>query len=193
MRDLMNVRMTLVPYLYTAFMDYHYKGIPPFRAVVTDYPNDKETFNLDLQYLVGSSLLVAPVIAGQQSREVYLPEGEWFDFWTKKKYSGKQKIKIDVPLESIPVFVKSGAILPLAEPVQYITPETCFDLTVHVFGKGDVPFVLYEDDGETFAYARGQQGVLQLNWKNEKGEFSRTKTWSENTARYKIKSWQHWP
>lgn len=192
MRDLMNVRMTLVPYLYSAFMDYHRKGIPPHRAIVVDYPNDKETFNLDMQFFVGPSLLVAPVLAGQQSCEVYLPKGEWFDFWTKKKYAGGQKIKIDVPLETIPVFVKSGTIVPLAEPVQCITKETCFDVTVHVFGKGDTPFVLYEDDGETFDYAGGQQRVLKLTWQDGQGIVSQTGTWSENASRYKINSWQHW-
>ena len=191
MRDLMNVRMTLVPYLYSAFMDYHYKGIPPFRAVVTDYPKDKETFNIDLQYFVGPSLMVAPVVAGQNSREIYLPEGEWFDFWTKKKYTGKQKIKIDVPLDAIPVFVKSGAILPLAEVEQYITKETCFDLTVHVFGNGDKPLVLYEDDGETFDYAKGQQGMLKLTWQNGQGSITKSGSWM-GTPRYKITSWQHW-
>ena len=196
MRNLLNIRMTLVPYLYTAFMDYHYKGIPPFRAVVVDYPNDKETFNYDTAYMVGSSMLVAPVIAGQQSREVYLPEGEWFEFCTTKqqvikKYPGKQKIKIDVPLDYTPVFVKSGSILPLAEVVQHIAKDTCFDLTVHVFGKGNVPLVLYEDDGETFDYAQGEQGKLTLTWQNGQGSVTKSEAWT-GAPRYKIMTWQHW-
>ncbi len=192
-RDLMNLRMSLVPYLYSAFMDYHLRGVPPFRAVVTDYPNDPETWNLDLEYLVGPSLLVAPVTAGQNARDVYLPEGEWFDFWTGEKFAGKQKIRIEVPLETIPVFVKSGTLLPLAKPLQHIPGDACFEINVRVYGDGATPFVLYEDDGETFDYAQGKQNEILLKWQNDAGSGSVTKSGSWQTSpRYEIKEWKQW-
>jgi hypothetical protein len=75
--------------------------------------------------------------------------------------------------------------------VQHITQDTCFDLTVHVFGKGDQPLVLYEDDGETFDYAKGQQGMLKLSWQNGQGFAAKSGTWT-GSPRYKITSWQHW-
>lgn len=190
-RELLNLRMTLVPYLYTAFMDYRNKGIPPFRAVVADYPNDPATWDIDLQYFVGPSLLVAPVVAGQTSREVYLPEGDWYDFWNKKKYEGRRKIKVEVPLEQIPVFVKSGTLLPLAEPLQYLPGNVCFDVTVHVFGEGTTPFTLYEDDGRTFDYRKGEQNEIILKWQDDSGTATKSGTW-QTTPRYNIKEWKQW-
>jgi len=172
-------------------MEYHLKGIPPFRAVVTDYPNDPQTFNLDMQYMVGPSLMVAPVVAGQTSREIYLPEGDWYDFWTKKKYAGKQKITIDVPLDLIPVYVKSGSIVPLAEPLQYLPKDVCFELTAHVFGEKDASFVLYEDDGVTFDYEKGKLNQVILRWKGGNGASEKIGTW-ETSPRYQIKEWRHW-
>ncbi len=146
-RRLIEVRMQLVPYLYAAFVRYHLEGVPPFRALVLDYPDDPQTWTIDDQYLAGESLLIAPVIAGQQEREVYLPEGEWFDFWTGDKTNGKQRLKISVPLDRIPVFVKSGTLLPLAQPTLHTEDPKAFDFTVRVYGRGERSAILYEDDG----------------------------------------------
>ncbi len=90
-RDLISLRMQFVPYLYAAFVRYRLQGIPPFRALVMDYPNDPRTWTVDDQYLVGEDLLVAPVVAGEHEREVYLPRGEWIDFWTRSTASPEKQ------------------------------------------------------------------------------------------------------
>ena len=108
--------MQLVPYLYSAFVRYHLEGTPPFRALVIDYPDDPQTWALDSQYLAGESLLVAPVVAGEHDREVYLPAGEWFDFWTGVTLQGGRRLNVSGPLDQIPVFVKAGTLLPFAQP-----------------------------------------------------------------------------
>jgi alpha-D-xyloside xylohydrolase len=115
-RDIINLRMKLVPYLMETFQRYHDVGMPPFRALVLDYPDDPATWTIDNQYMMGTDLLVAPVVAGESERDIYLPEGEWVDFFTGAKLFGKQKLHVSVPLARIPVFVKSGAKLPLARP-----------------------------------------------------------------------------
>ena len=115
-RDLFRLRMQFIPYIYAAFFKYHETGLPPFRALVMDYPDDPQTWSIEDQWMMGESVLVAPVVAGQRSRNVYLPEGAWYDFWTGKKYDGKQRISVEVPLQQIPLFVKSGTVLPLAQP-----------------------------------------------------------------------------
>lgn len=146
-RSVMELRMRLVPYIHAAFVHYHREGLAPFRALVMDYPDDVRTWGVDNQFLAGESLLVAPAFAGEPSRDVYLPEGDWFDYWTGKRYTGKQQIHIEVPLEQIPIFVKAGSLLPLAEPTLHTDDPASWRLTVNVYGEKPAPAKLYEDDG----------------------------------------------
>ena len=139
--------MRLVPYLHAAFVRYHREGLPPFRALVMDYPDDRATWTVDDAYLVGESLLVAPVVAGQSSREVYLPAGDWFDFWSGKRYAGKQRVRVEPPLEQIPIFVRGGSILALAEPTSHTDAPESLRLSAQVYGESPRPAVLYDDDG----------------------------------------------
>jgi alpha-D-xyloside xylohydrolase len=146
-REVMQLRMRLVPYLHAAFVKYHRTGLPPFRALVMDYPDDPATWALEDQYLMGDSLLVAPLVAGQSSRAVYLPSGDWHEFGGGKRYAGKQRIQIDVPLEQVPIFVKSGSILPLAEASGNTEDPASRRLRVQVYGSTPAPATLFEDDG----------------------------------------------
>jgi alpha-D-xyloside xylohydrolase len=146
-RKLIEIRMQLVPYLYAAFVHYRLEGLPPVRALVMDYPDDVKAWTIDDQYLLGDDLLVAPVLAGQKERDVYLPAGEWFDFWTGNSTSGAQTLKLAAPLDRIPVFVKSGALLPLAQPTLQTNDPNSFVLTVRGYGSGERSATLYEDDG----------------------------------------------
>ena len=92
-RRLLELRMSLLPYLYAAFADYRNSGSPPLRALVMDYPQDATTWGIDDEYLFGPSLLVAPLFAGQTQRQVYLPEGQWYDFWTHEKLAGGRTLR----------------------------------------------------------------------------------------------------
>ena len=146
-RAVMELRMRLIPYLHAAFVRYHREGLPPFRALVMDYPDDPQTWPIDNQFLVGEALLVAPAFVGEPSRAVYLPEGEWFDYWTGKRYSGKQRLQVQPPLDQIPIFVKAGSLLPLAEPTLHTDDPASWRLRVQVYGDKPAPVTLYEDDG----------------------------------------------
>ena len=131
-RRLLEFRMQLLPYLQAAFVGYQRTGAPPFRALVVDWPDDPRTWMIDDQYLVGDALLVAPMVAGQRTREVYLPGGTWFDFWTGTPFGpGRHSIEPDV--ETIPLFVRAGTAVPLAEPSLHATSEW----TIHVRSYGD--------------------------------------------------------
>ncbi len=146
-RKIIELRMQLVPYLHSAFVRYQQHGIPPFRALVMDYPDDPAVRNISNQFLVGENMLVAPVIEGEKSRKIYLPEGDWYYFWSNKKYAGKSEYTIDVPLEEIPVFIKSGSILPLAKVTLHTEDPESWKLTALVFGKDVQSITLYEDEG----------------------------------------------
>jgi Alpha-glucosidases, family 31 of glycosyl hydrolases len=162
-RNILRLRMSFIPYIYSCFANYHAKGLPPFRALVMDYPEDTDTYDIDDQYIVGDGLLVAPLTAESDSRKVYFPAGDWYCFWTGRKYAGGKSCDFEAELDKIPIFVKAGTILPIAEPVEYVSEETSFDITVNCYGGGDMEFVLYEDDGISFAYKDGIYNQVRLS------------------------------
>jgi alpha-D-xyloside xylohydrolase len=187
-RKYLELRMTLIPYLYSAFWRYRREGLPPVRALALENQNDGRTHSIDDQYMLGDSLLVAPLIRGEKTRAVFLPCGEWYDFWTHERFAGGQTVTYDTPLEVIPVFVKAGAILPLADPVQYAGEDTVFDLRVFCFGKGEKCFTLYEDDGVSLKYKNEKYNKFILK-QDVLGGFSAVRIGTE-TPRYIIREWK---
>ena len=187
-RKLLQLRMSFIPYLYSAFNEYHATGKPPIRAMVLDWPNDKNVRKIDDQFMFGDSVLVAPIFAGETNREVYLPEGDWYDFWTHAKLSGGRKIEVSNGVDQIPLFVKGGTLLPLAEPVEYIKPDTCFNVTVNVVGDKPKDFTLYEDDGVTADYAKDEQNKIQLRTDGTNHLVDRSGNYT-GPSRYKIVGW----
>ncbi|AYL95801.1 TIM-barrel domain-containing protein [Mucilaginibacter celer] len=186
-RKLLNFRMSLIPYLYNAFADYHFKGIPPFRALVMDYPQDKNTFNLSDEYMIGESVLAAPLTEKMDERKVYLPEGTWYDYNTRQKYEGGKYYTIKPDLNQLPIFIKSGTILPLAKPVEYVSPDTKFEITCYVYGRANKA-TLFEDDGVTFNYEKGAYNSVNLLWEKNKGTVKRAGNFKK--SRYVIKNWE---
>jgi alpha-D-xyloside xylohydrolase len=187
-RRLLELRMSLVPYLYSAFNEYRLNGTPPIRALVLDWSTDPKVREIDDQYMFGPALIVAPLFAGQSNRTVYLPKGDWYDFWTHAKYSGDQTITATNDQEQIPLFVKGGTLLPLAKPVESIGTNTCFDITVHGFGAGPADFVLYEDDGVSSDFKTGGQNEIHLH--ADQNSHSEKRTGKYDGTRYRIVDWQ---
>jgi alpha-D-xyloside xylohydrolase len=187
-KKLLELRMSLIPYFYSAFNDYRLTGTPPIRAMVMDWPADPATYALDDQFMFGPSLLVAPMIAGQGKRNVYLPAGTWHDFWTDEVVAGGRTIEVTKPFDQVPVFVKDNCLLPLAVPLQHVTRDSVFDLTVRVYGKTPQPLVLFEDDGESNDYLAGKQSRVTLSWANGGGHVERTGGYT-GTPRIKVSQW----
>lgn len=185
-RPIFELRMSLVPYLYAAFARYRFEGLPPFRALVMDYPHDANVLKTDDQWMMGDNMLVAPMFAGQTERDVYLPQGKWHDFNTGKVYEGAQSHKIAAGINTIPLFVRDGTILPLAEPLQTIAGDTVFNITPHVYGTGEIePFTLWEDDGTTFNYEQAQFNRVTLVWNKSTG-LTATRQGNYKGIRYNI-------
>ena len=146
-RRLFRVRMQLIPYLYTAFYDYHTTGKPPVRALVCDYQDEREAWDCEDEYLFGDSMIAAPMMAGEQERRVWLPRGTWYGFFDGKRYEGGWHT---IATEDIPVFVKEGTLLALAEPVSHVADDTQFTLTIRAYGDcTNAVCRLIEDDGVT--------------------------------------------
>jgi len=161
--DVANLRMQLLPYLYTSFAQYRFEGKPPFRAMnlVEGFDYQKEIKD---QYMMGDYLLVAPMFAGQKSREVVLPKGKWFDFYTGNEVGENQVITITPSLEKIPLFVKDGGIIPMIPASQH-APKAGEQapMTVRHYGTAVGNFQLYDDDGTSFDFEKGQYSFTRLS------------------------------
>jgi alpha-D-xyloside xylohydrolase len=167
-KQVLDLRMQLIPYLYAAFYRYHQEGIPPFRALVLDWPDDANTYGIDDAWMIGDRLLAAPVTSGEQARSVYLPAGQWYDFWTGDAFAGGQHITVDVPLDHIPLFVSGGAVLPLARETMHTADPASLELEARVYGDGAWSCLLFEDDGMTLANEQGEFNRLELSWDAER-------------------------
>lgn len=139
-REIFETRMRFLPYLYTAFCDYHKNGKPPVRALVCDYP---DAADISDEYLFGD-ILVAPIAPGETGRTVKLPEGEWYGFFDGKRCSGGEHY---TETAGVPLYVRAGTIIPVAEPVQCVSPDTVFDITLRAFGDCTDAVCRLADDG----------------------------------------------
>ncbi len=190
--------MSFIPYLYAAFARYRAEGLPPVRALVMDWPDDPAVRKIDDQWMYGDSVLVAPLFAGEKARKVYLPSAAagtaptaegWHDFWTGTRYEGGRTYEIEADIERIPLFVRTGTLLPLAKPVEFVRPDTVFELTVTAYGDRCRDAVLFEDDGDTYAYEHGAANRVVLSWDPRKGgSVKREGEWKGR--RYEVTGWK---
>ena len=153
-----DLRMQLLPYLYSQARLAFDTGWPIVRPLLLEYQEDERARSVDDQFLVGDRLLVAPVLEkGALAREVYFPEGRWYDWWTGRWYDGPSSTTVTAPLHRLPLFVRGGAPLVLGAPLQHIPPAHAFlSLAVHAFPPFTGRTVVYEDDGESLRYTEGR-------------------------------------
>jgi len=157
-RKYLKLRYTLLPFLYTNLEEAHRTGVPLFRPLMLNYQDDESTYNLDDQFMIGDDLLVAPILKPDVTRRlVYLPAGSWYDYWTNKKYAGGTMISVDAPLDTVPMFVRAGAIIPTVPPLNYVGEKPVEQITLNVYpdDTGAASTTLYEDDGLTPSYKNG--------------------------------------
>lgn len=154
-RRIFELRMSLIPYLYSAFVEYHRKGIPPIRPLCMEYPEDLQLRNIDDEYFFGKDMVVCPVTMAQKGvRQVYLPEGKWYDLFSGEEIEGGRVFPVKMDAQKIPVYVRDGAVVPFAEPVQCVRDDTVFRISVRHYGKKAGCFVLYEDDFVSYDYEK---------------------------------------
>jgi len=166
-RKYLDLRYRLLPYLYSAVRESHDTGLPIMRALWLHYPADPKAVGRQ-DDLWGRDMLVAPVLQpGAGSRVVYLPKGGWHDFWTGERVEGGREIDRKVDLETIPLYVRAGAVIPFGPVKQYVGEKVDQPLSVRVYPGADGRFVLYEDDGSTFAFERGEFMRLAMEWNDQ--------------------------
>ncbi|HEV7330982.1 MAG TPA: TIM-barrel domain-containing protein [Flavisolibacter sp.] len=158
-----SLRYRLLPYIYSHAYQMYQTGAPLMRALVLDYQEDENVYEISDQYLFGRDLMVCPVTTkGAQTRTVYLPDGDWYDYWTGKKYSGKQYVHVVTPLDTMPIFARAGAILPQQPVMQYVDEKPVELLTLEIFPGRSSSFSLYEDDGNSLHYQDAQYRLTPI-------------------------------
>lgn len=159
-RRWIELRYRLLPTIYTAAWQATQTGLPIMRPLALAFPDDACTYSLDDQFLLGDALLAAPIgRPGQRMRRVYLPGGPWYDFWTGERLSGE--VQADAPLERMPLYVRAGSVLPLGPVMQSTDEWPPGVLQLHVY-PGDGEGWLYEDDGHSLDYRRGEFRVTRF-------------------------------
>jgi len=164
-RKYLELRYRLMPYLYSAVRETCETGLPIVRAMWLHYPDDPAAVALGDQYLYGRDFLVAPVVEkGATERRLYLPRGDWYDYWTNERLAGGRPITRNVDLATMPLYVRAGACIPM-DPVRQYTGEIVEEpLKITVFPGADGSAFLYQDDGETFNFRRGESMRVQMSW-----------------------------
>jgi len=161
----LELRYRVLPYTYSLGYHTYQTGAPFMRALFMDFPNDPKVTDIRDEYMFGPAFLVAPVTEqGATVRDVYLPAGsDWYNFWTSERRRGGQTIKVNAPIDTLPLFVRAGSIVPLGEVIEHTgIPQKLTELRVYAGADGS--FDLYEDDGTTYAYEKGDFKLTHFKW-----------------------------
>jgi alpha-glucosidase len=170
-RKYIELRYKLLPYIYTLTEETTRTGIPLMRPIFLEYPQSPEFFNDDHDFLFGPDLFVSPVVTEKlDAQGVALPPGEWYDYWTSEKRTGKDKIDLHPRLDEVPLYVRAGAIVPMQPLVQYTGEKPDGPLQLRVYlptstAGNNCRGSLYLDDGHTYAYQKGE--FLRVNYSCE--------------------------
>jgi alpha-glucosidase/alpha-D-xyloside xylohydrolase len=169
----LELRYQMMPYLYSAVKECCETGLPIVRALWLHYPDDPAAVARGDEYLYGRDILVAPVVEkAATARSLYLPRGTWYDFWTRERMEGGREISRKVDLETIPVYVRAGAVLPLGPVKQYTAEKVDGPLAVVVHPGVDGAFSLYEDDGTSFNFRKGEFMRVNIAWNDRQRRLS---------------------
>ncbi|TDO73361.1 alpha-glucosidase [Halanaerobium saccharolyticum] len=162
------LRYKFITHIYNLFYQASQTGIPLMRPLIMEFPNDRECQNLSDQFMVGDSVLVAPVYQpDKDKRMLYLPEGKWIDYWTKEVYQGGKHLIVDAPLEKMPIFIKAGSILPLNDKLNYIGEKEieCLEMNIFLNEENNLGnYQLYDDDGLSYNYENGVYNITEFKY-----------------------------
>ncbi|MFI3295883.1 MAG: glycoside hydrolase family 31 protein, partial [Rikenellaceae bacterium] len=197
-QEVAKLRMQLLPYLYSSFAQYYLTGVPVFRAMnlVEGYSSEVKRIKTKLdgtdnpyemakyyeikdQYMMGDNILVAPIFAGQTQRNVVLPKGKWYDFYSGELVGEDQVITIEAPEDRIPLYVRDGGIIPMIPQInntqQWVAGQP---LQVRIYGSRESTFDLYDDDGESFDYEKGEYTIKRLSTQKSITDIATRGEWS---------------
>jgi alpha-glucosidase/alpha-D-xyloside xylohydrolase len=162
------LRYQLLPYTYTLAWEARAMGLPLMRAMWLHYPDDPQARGLGNQFMWGRDLLIAPIYTkGATTRDVYLPKGDWYDWWTSKRIAGGRTITRPIDLETMPIYVRAGSIIPVDPLRQYATQPIADPTSLRIYRGASGEFMLYEDDGVSQEYLNGRGSWIRIQWNDQ--------------------------
>ncbi|MGN0474543.1 MAG: glycoside hydrolase family 31 protein [Acutalibacteraceae bacterium] len=166
-RKYIRLRYKLIPYIYDCFRIAESSGLPVFRPLVLNFENDKNVTDINDQFMLGEWIMVAPIVdQGKVSRDIYLPKGcNWYDFHTGERLQGGTRILREAPLDTCPIYIREGAIIPMWPVMNYVGEKNVDCLELMVFGN-DGEYLHYQDNGEDFAYREGEYNLYKFARRN---------------------------
>lgn len=173
-RSALDLRYRLIPYYYSLAYETFETGVPIMRPLIMEYPDDPNVANLSDEWLMGSSLLAAPILQAGGRRTVYLPAGKWYSFESNVPAAGGQTLQVTAGLGDIPIYVRAGTILPLGPIIEHTSQMPGGPLELEIYPGRDATFTLVEDDGLTTNYLNGQTLRITFNWNDNAGQLTWT-------------------
>jgi alpha-D-xyloside xylohydrolase len=181
LKKFLDLRYRLLPYIYSLAGWTTHRSYTMLRALPFDFRDDPATYNCSDQFMFGPAFLVNPVTQPMyytvgskpitdvaRTRPVYLPAGtDWYDFWTGQRLSGGQIVAAQAALDTMPLYVRAGSIIPMGPRRQYVDDQPDAPIEIHVYTGNDGSFLLYEDEGDNYSYEHGAYSTIQMSWKDE--------------------------
>lgn len=173
------LRYRLMPYIYSLAGRVTTENYTIMRSLNFDFRNDARVRNIPDQYMFGPAFLVNPVTEqlytganaknGRHTRNVYLPaQAKWYDFWTGKQYQGGQTIAAEAPLQTLPLYVRAGSIIPMGPVMEYATEKPSKDIELRIYPGANGEFTFYEDENDNYNYEKGKLATFKLVWDDTK-------------------------
>jgi alpha-glucosidase len=171
-RQAIELRYRLIPLYYSPAHETFQTGVPLMRPLFMEFPDDPQTANLSDQWMMGGSLMAAPLLQAGGQRTVYLPPGRWYGFGSNLPLKGKRTIEVTATLDEIPFYIRAGSLLPLGPVIQHTSQLPGGPLELQIYPGQDATFTLFEDDGETTDYLKGQIRRTTFTWRDKTGRLS---------------------
>jgi len=177
----LQLRYRLMPYIYSLAGQIAHENYTMLRALPFDFRSDPATYDISDQFMFGPALLVnpvtkpmyygpnsAPLTGVEKTRPVYLPAGsDWYDFWTGERYAGGQTLIAHADLETMPIFVRAGSIIPFGPDICFTDEQPQAMVKLRIYPGQDGKFTLYQDEGDNYNYEKGFFATIQLRWEDE--------------------------
>ncbi len=159
------LRYRMLPYIYSLAWETTAESYTPMRPLVMDFRGDPRAQDIGDQFMYGPAFLVSPVTEpGSETRQLYLPDAKWYDFWTGSSIHGGRRINAITPLDRLPVYVRAGSIVPLGPDEEWSTEKPADPIELRIYRGADANFLLYEDENDTYNYEKGVYATIPLHW-----------------------------
>lgn len=188
-RNYISLRYRLMPYLYSSFYESTKNGMPVARSLAITHTFDPMIYDWKYQnqYMFGHGIMIAPVTSYKEINKVYLPVGEWYQFFTEERYEGNRELYVETPMEMLPVYIKAGSIIPMQTVVQHAGEKPSDTLAIHFYyGKQANTFEYYEDQGDMYEYRNGKFLTRNFTYQPSRNTLTVSKATGNHVSKYKF-------